>query len=477
MYEKLEFDILRVEIIKTRGEMMIKRNAELDLYIEKTVFPNKGVAVVDGTKIMVKGGIQGQTVRARITKNKKRSRKVEAQVLEVLEKSPIEVDSRCDHFGIGGCGGCSYQTIPYEEQLKMKQSQVKGLLDTVDLGDYEYLDIVESPTEFEYRNKMEFSFGDVEKGGELALGMHKKGKYYEIETVDGCQIVDKDFRDVLVTVLEYFREKKTSFHHVGRHQGVLRHLVVRKAIKNEEILVNLVTSSDEELELSELVDRLKGLDLKSELKGILHTINDSLSDIVQSDETRVLYGQDYITEELLGLKFKISAFSFFQTNSLGAEKLYSLVRDFAGETKDKVIFDLYCGTGTIAQIVAPIAKKVIGIELVEEAVEGARENAKLNGLDNCEFIAGDVMKKVDELDDKPDIIILDPPRAGIHPKAIQKIIDFKPDEFVYVSCKPSSLVEDLPKFIENGYKVVKVQCMDMFPYTPHVETVVLMERV
>ncbi len=451
---------------------MVKKNDIVDLYIEKTKFPNRGIAIFDGAKIKLKGGIKGQKVKARISK--KRKDNIEATIIDVIEKSPIEVDSRCVHFG--KCGGCSYQTIPYREQIKIKQEQVKDLLESVDLGDYEYLDIVESPTEFEYRNKMEFSFGDVEKGGELALGMHKKGKFYEIETVDDCQIVDKDFRDVLVTVLEYFREKKTSFHSTRRHEGTLRHLVVRKAIKGEEILVNLVTASDESLELDELVERLKSLDLKSELKGILHTINDSLSDIVQSDESRILYGQDYITEELLGLKFEISAFSFFQTNSLGAEKLYSVVRDFAGDTEDKVVFDLYCGTGTIAQIVAPIAKKVIGIEIVEEAVDRAKKNAAMNGLNNCEFIAGDVMQKVNEIEIKPDIIVLDPPREGIHPKAIHKIIDFIPEEFVYVSCKPSSLVRDLPVFIERGYRVKKVQCVDMFPYTPHVETIVCLQK-
>ena len=474
LYETHEFDILIGRDNKFRGEEMVKRNDELDLYIEKVEFPNKGIATFDDKRIIVKGGLKGQTVRTRISKRKRK--KIEAKVLEVLEKSDIEVDSRCIHFGIGKCGGCSYQTIPYEEQLKIKQNQVKELLDKEDLGDYEYLDIVKSPTEFEYRNKMEFTFGDVEKGGALALGMHKKGKFYEIETVYDCQIVDKDFRDILVTVLEYFREQGTSFHSTRRHTGVLRHLVVRKAINGKEILVNLVTSSEEELELEKLVKRLNDLKLDSELKGILHTINDSMGDVVQSDETRILFGQDFITEELLGLKFEISPFSFFQTNTLGAEKLYSLVRDFVGETKDKVVFDLYCGTGTIAQIVASNSKKVIGIEIVEEAVESARENAKMNNLDNCEFIAGDVMKKVEEIDEKPDIIILDPPRAGIHPKAINKIIDFKPDEFVYVSCNPTSLVRDLPIFIEEGYKIKKVQCMDMFPYTPHVETVVLIEK-
>lgn len=451
---------------------MIKKNAELDVYIEDVLFPNKGIAVVDDKTIVVKNAIKDQKVRIRITKNKKE--KIEGKIIEVLEKSPLEIESSCGHFG--DCGGCSYQTIPYEEQLKLKQSQVKNLLDSSGITGYEFLDIVSSPDKFAYRNKMEFTFGDLEKGGELSLGMHKKGRFYEIVTVDGCQIVDKDFKDILLTVLEYFREKKTPFYRKMRQEGVLRHLVVRKAIKGKEILVNLVTTSQEEVELDELVERLKNLKLESELKGFLHTINDSLSDVVQSDETRILFGEDCITEELLGLKFKISAFSFFQTNTMGAEKLYSVVRDFAGETKDKVVFDLYCGTGTIAQIVAPVAKKVYGIEIVEEAVESAKENAKLNGLDNCEFIAGDVMKKVNELKERPEIIIIDPPRDGIHPKAIHKIIDFAPEEFVYVSCKPTSLVRDLQVFAERGYKVKKVQCVDMFPFTPHVETVVLIEK-
>jgi len=202
-----------------------------------------------------------------------------------------------------------------------------------------------------------------------------------------------------------------------------------------------------------------------------------VADVAKADTMKVLYGEDRITEELLGLKFNISSFSFFQTNSLGAEKLYSIARDFIGDTKDKVIFDLYSGTGTIAQILAPKAKKVIGIEIVEEAVEKAKENANLNNLNNCTFIAGDVLKAVDQLSDKPDIIVLDPPREGIHPKAIQKIIDYKPETFLYISCKPTSLKEDLPVFLSNGYKVTKVQCVDMFPHTAHVECVVLMSRV
>ena len=324
---------------------------------------------------------------------------------------------------------------------------------------------------------MEFSFGDKEKGGELALGLHRKGRFYEIVTVDSCQIVDNDFTKVLDMILKHFKEKEIPFYNKKSHEGYLRHLVVRRAAKTGEVLVNLVTTSYMDVDLIELLEKIKNLDLEGKLVGFLHTINDSLSDAVKSDETKILYGQDFITEEILGLKFNISAFSFFQTNSLGAEKLYSIVRDFAGDTKDKVIFDLYCGTGTISQIMAPVAKTVIGIEIVEEAVEAAKENARMNGLDNCEFIAGDVLKEVEQLKVKPDLIILDPPRDGIHPKAIHKIIDFKPEKFIYVSCKPTSLVRDLPIFEERGYKVEKVKCMDMFPHTPHVETVVLLSRV
>ena len=208
----------------------------------------------------------------------------------------------------------------------------------------------------------------------------------------------------------------------------------------------------------------------------MHIINDTLADVVQSDETRILYGQDYFYEHILGLKFKISTFSFFQTNTLGAELLYDIARSYIGDTKDMTVFDLYSGTGTIAQILATVAKKVVGVEIVEEAVEAAKVNAGLNQLDNCEFIAGDVLKVLDTIEDKPDYIVLDPPRDGIHPKALDKIIDYQVPNMVYISCKPTSLVRDLGVLIERGYKVKKTHCVDMFPGTVHVETVVLLSK-
>ncbi len=442
--------------------------------VEKVKFPNKGIVAIEGEeeKVVVKGTLPQQKVEFVI--NKKRKGKCEGRLLEVVEQSPLETrEAPCCHFG--ACGGCSYQTLPYEEQLNLKASQVKELLDEV-CSDYEFLGIKGSPVEWGYRNKMEFSFGDEYKDGPLALGLHKKGSMYDIVNASGCKIVDEDYSKVLDCVHNYFKELGVRFYHKITHQGYLRHLLVRKAIKTGEMLVSLITSSQEEVDLEALKEQLLALPLSGKIVGILHIINDSVADVVKSDKTEILYGQDYFYEELLGLKFKISTFSFFQTNSLGAEVLYSTAREFIGETKDKLIFDLYSGTGTIAQILAPVAKKVIGVEIIEEAVEAAKENAKLNHLDNCEFIAGDVLKVIDEIEEKPDLIVLDPPRDGIHVKALPKIIEYGVDRIVYISCKPSSLARDLVVLQERGYKVEKVCCVDMFPETHHVETVCLLSK-
>ena len=344
-------------------------------------------------------------------------------------------------------------------------------------ADYPFLGIKGSPKEFAYRNKMEFSFGDEYKDGPLSLGLHKKGSTYDVLTACDCKIVHEDFTKILTCVLAYFKERNASYYHKISHEGYLRHLLVRRAENTGEILVNLVTTSQEEWDLMPLVQEVLGLPLEGKVVGFLHIINDSLADVVKRDETKVLYGQDYFYEELLGLKFKITPFSFFQTNSLGAEVLYSTAREFVGETKDRTIFDLYSGTGTIAQILAPVAKEVIGVEIVEEAVTAAKENAEANGLTNCSFLAGDVLKVIDEIEEKPDFIVLDPPREGIHPKALPKIVDlYRCEKMLYISCKPTSLARDLVEFAKYGYRVEKVCCVDMFPGTVHVETVVLLSQ-
>jgi len=452
---------------------MVKKKYIVEVEIKDVLFPNKSYGEINGNKILFKGGIKGQKVKVMVTKKGKSH--LGGRIVGLVERSPLEKEPTCSHFGI--CGGCTYQTLSYKEQLELKKEQILKLFEKAGIEDFEFLGIEKSPREFEYRNKMEYTFGDEEKGGALSLGLHRKGRFYEVINVSSCSISDIDFRSIFVEILNYFKARNIPYYNKKDHVGVLRYLVIRKALSTGEILINLVTSSQEEVELHELLDKLKALELEGKIVGFIHTTDDSLADAIKVDKLDLIYGRDYIIEEILGLKFKISPFSFFQTNTFGAEKLYSIVRDFAGDTKDNMIFDLYSGTGTIAQIMAPVAKKVVGIEIVEEAVEIARENIKLNGLDNCEFIAGDVLQEIDKLKEKPDLIILDPPREGINPKALGKIIDFNPKRFVYVSCNPVTLVRDLRGFLDRGYSIEKVKCMDMFPQTSHVECVVLMSRV
>ena len=452
--------------------MTMKKKDIIEGKIIKTEFPNKGTFICEDQKVTVKGVIDGQMIKGQVTKKRKSGCVV--RLLDVLEKSPLE-DAKpvCPHFGI--CGGCFYQTVSYENQLKIKEGMVRDLLKD-HVNDDIWEEIKGSPKVHGYRNKMEFSFGDEVKDGPLALGMHKKNTFHDIVNITDCQIVDNDYNLIVKCALNIAQQMELPFYHKMRHEGYFRHLVVRRAESSGDILVNIVTTSQVEADLTKLRDTLLELPLSGKIIGILHTTNDSLADVVQADKIDILYGQDYFYEEILGLKFKISPFSFFQTNTLGAEILYKTARDFVGETKDKVIFDLYSGTGTIAQMLAPVAKKVVGVEIVEEAVEAAKVNAELNGLDNCEFIAGDVLKVVDELEDKPDFIVLDPPRDGIHPKAIQKIIDFGVEQMVYISCKPTSLARDLEVFEAAGYKVKRATAVDQFPNTVHIETVVLLSH-
>ena len=291
-------------------------------------------------------------------------------------------------------------------------------------------------------------------------------------------IVSEDYNKIVAYTMEFARSHQLSYYKKMQHTGLLRHLVIRQSKTNGGLLVNLVTSTDglEYLDLNAYADGLLSLSLAGKIVGILHTENDSLADAVISEKTTLLYGSGAIEETVLGLRFQITPFSFFQTNTKSAEKLYDKARSYVGETKNKVIFDLYSGTGTIAQILSPVAKKVIGVEIVEEAVEAARENAELNGLSNCEFIAGDVLKVIDTIEEKPDLIILDPPRDGIHPKALLKIIDYGVDEIVYISCKPTSLARDLVTFQEHGYFVRKACAVDQFVNTCHCESIVLLRR-
>lgn len=444
--------------------------------VKEVDFPNKGKVFLpeEDRTVIVKNTVPGQKIRFSV--NKIRKGKAEGRLLEVLKPSEKEIPSVCPHFG--QCGGCTYQNLPYEEQLAMKESQIKKMMDEAVNGKYVWEGVKPSPVKQAYRNKMEFSFGDEYKDGPIALGMHKRGSFHDIVNVTDCQIVDEDYRKILDCTLEAARKSGLLYYHRMRHTGYFRHLLVRKAVKTEEILVDLVTTTETDAQafLDTWVKKLLELELDGKMAGILHTKNDSVADVVKDEGTEVLYGQDYFYEELLGLKFKITPFSFFQTNSLGAEVLYETAREYIGDINEKVIFDLYSGTGTIAQILAPVAKKVVGVEIVEEAVEAAKENAALNGLDNCTFWAGDVLKVIDELGEVPDLIMLDPPRDGVNPKALMKILNFGVDRLVYIACKPTSLARDLEMIQGRGYKVEKISCVDLFPNTYHVETIVSIQK-
>ena len=379
----------------------------------------------------------------------------------------------CPHFG--ACGGCTFRDIPYEEELRQKEEQVKKLLAPYLDPDTVWEGILPSPLADGYRNKMEFSFGDEYKDGPLALGMHKKGSFYDIVTVDHCRITPADYNRILRFVLDYFTERGVAFYQKKRGTGTLRHLVVRKAAKTGEILVMLVTTSAYTCE-PDFAEGLLTLPLDGKIVGILHALNDLPADTVQAQELKTLYGADCFYEELLGLRFQITPFSFFQTNSLGAERLYSVVRDYAGDGSGLRIFDLYSGTGTIAQLLAPVAAEVTGVEIVEEAVEAARKNAAANGLTNCSFIAGDVFKVLSGLERQPDRIVLDPPREGMTPKALRKIISYGVEQIVYVSCKPTSLARDMEALYEAGYRIRRGCVVDMFPRTKNQEVVCCLHR-
>lgn len=445
--------------------------------IESVDFPDKGNVYLDEEKqhAVVKNGIPGQKVRFVIRKFKQGN--AQGSILEVLEKSPLETRKPvCSQFP--ACGGCMYQTMSYEAQLEMKAGQVRRVLDQAlePGGSYVFEGILGSPEEFGYRNKMEFSFGDAYKGGPLSLGLHKKGSAYDVLTTADCRLVHRDMTVILVCVLQYFRERGTSYYKKLQHEGYLRHLLLRRGEATGELLVNLVTTSQEEADLRPLTERLLGLKLEGRIAGILHIYNDSLSDVVKSDRTEILYGQDFFTEKLLGLDFKVTPFSFFQPNSRGAEVLYRVVREYIGDIRNQTVFDLFSGTGTIAQVLAPVAKQVIGVEIVEAAVEAARENAVRNGLDNCRFLAGDVFRVLDEISEKPDVIVLDPPRDGIHPKALPKILDYQVERIVYISCKVTSLTRDLEMIQGRGYELVKCTAVDQFCQTVHTECVCLLSR-
>jgi len=469
---------------------MIKQGQEIEVIIEKLGFGGEGISRLDDLVIFVKGALPGQKVKIVIQKKKKNH--AQAKVIEILEKAKNEISPICEHFGI--CGGCKWQNLPYESQLKNKENQVKECLEH--LGNFnfsatnnkiDFQPIMSSPDIFSYRNKVEFSFGyqnmrvEVDKDGNRlyfdenpSLGFHSPGKWEEIISVRNCNLIPEKVNKIFTKIKEWCLSQNKSVHNPKTHKGFWRHLLLRFNLKGE-ILVNLIVHEEiENLFFSDLIELLKN---ESEMKSFYVTVHKGLNDDWMNGDLKCLYGDKEIYEEILGMKFSISPKSFFQTNSKGAEVLYSKVVDFAKEINPKSILDLYCGTGTIGQILAKDRKetKIIGLELLESAVADAYKNAELNNLKNVEFISGKAEKTLqDVLEKYPegfDLVIIDPPRSGMHQKALKTLLEANAKNIIYVSCNPSTLARDLRILCDNGYELQKVCPVDMFPHTAHIEVV------
>ena len=455
----------------------MKKRPTKEIKISEMKYPNLSIGYDEnGRRVEFKGGILGQTINVKT--GKKNKERIRAKYINLIEESKLEnAREYCPHAGV--CGGCAYQKIPYETELMLKHDMIKTLFKDSGISYDGNIKINRSAVTKGYRNKMEYTFGDAVKGGPLILGLHRQRRFYEIVDCYDCNIVDDDFNKIRAGVQKYFREKNTDFYHKTTKEGLLRHLVVRKAHHTGQIMVILVTSSDDsfdDMRLRLFMHMLLDLDLDGRIFSIYHVLNDSLADAVIPEKIKLIYGKEYITEEMLGLSFKISPFSFFQPNVFTAEKLYQKAFDLAEIDSSMNVLDLYSGTGTITQLLATVANTATGIEIVEEAVDKARENAKLNDLNNVNFLCGDVLEEIEKVGDKYDVVILDPPRAGISPASLDKILNIDCKKFVYISCNPKSQMDNLKVFLEKGYEIKDYEIFDQFPNSRHLEAIALLER-
>ena len=464
----------------------IIKGTEVELQIEKLAFGGKAVARVDGFVVFLDHAVPGQTVKALITRKKRNY--ADARVIEILSQSPDYRTPVCPHFGI--CGGCLWQDISYEAQLFWKRAHVVECLGHIaGEGEREVAPIVASPETLHYRNKMEFTFSDrrwllaeelgQESGREslFALGLHVRGLFDKVCNIDSCVLQSPEASAILREVRQWARESGLPAYSIRTHQGFWRFLVVREAKSTGQTLIHLITSGSPRP--SEIADRLSDhLHSKfPEVTTFIHSINDKKSQVATGDSSHILFGPGFIEERLGELRFRISAHSFFQTNTLGAFNLYETVRRLGSFEGTEKVWDLYCGTGSIGLYIASHVKSVIGIELVEDAVRDARENCRINNIGNCSFLAGDLKDVIGRASEmgRPNVVVVDPPRAGMHPKVVKALLEILPERIIAVSCNPASLARDAALLVE-AYEIKEVQPIDLFPHTPHVECVIRFDR-
>lgn len=449
----------------------VSKGDELELRVDSLAYGGNGVARHDGFVVFVRRALPGDSVRARVTKVKRGF--AEAVAEEVLSAGPARIEAPCRHFG--RCGGCRFQDFAYESQLEAKEAQVREAL--VRLGgilDPPVERIVPAASQYRYRNKLEYSFTQTTDGP--ALGFHRAGRWDEVLPIEECLLTTGLGNAVRDAVQAWAREERLEAFDQNTHTGYLRHLVYREARATGQVLVQLVTAAGRRFEEGYLVEVLRRI---PEVRSIHWAVNDGVAEVTNLPTT-LLWGDDAIEEELLGLRLRVRPNTFLQTNSEMAERLYGLVREFAGLTGHETVYDLYCGTGTIALALAAEALTVWGVEVSEESVASAIDNAVLNGVANAAFFAGNVAGALEELRERsgaPDVVVVDPPRAGLAGKALRQVARLEAPRIVYVSCNPTTLAPDLKVLRdEGGYELVRCRPVDMFPHTPHIESVSLLER-
>jgi 23S rRNA (uracil1939-C5)-methyltransferase len=449
----------------------VQRDQELELRVDSLAFGGNGVARLDGFVVFVRAGLPGDTVRARVTKVQRRH--AEAIVTEVIEAGPQRVEAPCVHYP--SCGGCRFQDLAYEAQLAAKHAWVEDSLRRIaGIAEPPLEPIVAAEELFGYRNKMEYSFTPGPDGPEL--GLHRAGRWDEVLGIERCWLTTDLGNRIRNTMRDWGREERLPAYDQAKAEGYLRHLIIREGRNTGQTLVQLVTHERERFDRERLIEVLTAF---PEVRSIQWTVNDTPSEVTNLP-TELLWGEDAIEEELGGLRFRIRPNAFLQTNTRMAERLYELVREEAALAGGETVYDLYCGIGTIGLALAGGALTVWGIEISEESVACAIENAELNSIGNAAFFAGNVGQVLRELRDRtgdPDLVVVDPPRAGLAGKALKRLGELAAPRLVYVSCNPTTLAGDSKRLIEEyGYRLVRTRPLDMFPHTPHVESVSLLER-
>jgi 23S rRNA (uracil1939-C5)-methyltransferase len=447
----------------TASQVRPSRGDELELTIDSLAHGGNGVARLEGYVVFVAGAVPGDRVRAVVGKSKRAY--AEARAVEILEPSPDRIAPVADH------PGAPWQVLPYERQLEVKASQVREALERIGkLSGVELEPIVPAVEPWRYRNKLEYSFGTGE-AGELVLGFHAPGRWDEIVPMDDCLLASERSNELREQVLAWARVQGLSAWDRREQRGLLRNLVIREGRRTGELQVRLVTSPGR-IDTDSLIEAVR-------CDGLFWTRQEQMGETTAGGETVLLNGTPQLRERIRGLDFLVSPEAFFQTNTEMAERLYEVAAEFAQLRGHERVFDLYCGIGTIGLTLAARAREVIGVEIVEPAVADAIENARLNDVLNARFYAGDIrlaMRDLVEQAGRPDVAVVDPPRAGLSQKVVRRILEAQPSRIVYVSCNPTTLAPNAAQMVEAGYRLVRVRPVDMFPQTPHIESVALLER-